>query len=754
MVQSTSGRSFSSIAGSAATSSSPSAKSEPPLSPAEEALRRSASDAAAALASASRGAAFYAADHPVAQQQRRELYDAVKVWQANAGGEVALAAAGETLLLTGLDTGVSNDAARGVCNSLIAKSVVGVRINTAITLKELGSFAAALGENERRVRAAGGLKKLLAERSVKNVDVTELNLDELLQGSAIDPAGLPPLIAKALTEVLALKARADRRGSAVALTLDKVDSPGSLGSLLDDLIDGAAPGVANPNEPTQRKRPITSVDGSLTGMNADELADLCADAYGKVTSQQQTPEALTEAANVLSSALVRLSPAARFKLLQKIANTSNSAAAEAVGKQVPNPMLMSALAQVVMGGERDSKLATAIGGLLERMRPLERDRQRLLDELDETARRGGRPLDGLFLQELNEISKKTTFGALDLPFRETKDGLTHAARLRQTVRAQPDIVARTYQSLRPENRVTRTARLLKSMLEQERVVAPATLASVRTLLSLSAADPSLRGAGGDVIHALWLRALRDGPASPAARQLADFATSENGPDWCVALLEQLRSLRGADTAMLLCDFVKSVLAVHQGETFRRQLVDALHALDRSVTRVLERRIAEFSVPGVNTLIVRAGRDSNQAALALAQVALRAPSVDLKEAALRALVPFCEEPAIAFLRRASGLDGEQPSIQALNAQKETPASVFRLQRASVEALGACKSTLAVPALQELLLRTRLVGGADLDRMRSFAARALAQNNTREARAVLDDGKSSRNRAVRLACGGIA
>ena len=94
------------------------------------------------------------------------------------------------------------------------------------------------------------------------------------------------------------------------------------------------------------------------------------------------------------------------------------------------------------------------------------------------------------------------------------------------------------------------------------------------------------------------------------------------------------------------------------------------------------------------------------------------------------------------------------MQVLFAQKETSLNLLRLQRAAIEALGATRVAAAVTTLHELLTRTRLVGGVEFDRLRGFAARALAVNNTREARAALDDAKRSKNRAVRLASGGAS
>jgi hypothetical protein len=213
------------------------------------------------------------------------------------------------------------------------------------------------------------------ERSARGIDVFEMDLDQLLSGAPIDRGALDPLVAKALTEVLALKARANRRGSAIAVTLERVTTPTSLGSMLDELIDGAAPGVSATS--SRSAVSATAAAGAprspLQGLSADELADIGGEAFAKCAAgAANSPEALAEAARVLSKALVRLSPDARFKLLTKIAKGPDGDVA-AVGQQVQNPLLMSAIAQVVMGGERDSKLAHSIGSLLERMRPIERD---------------------------------------------------------------------------------------------------------------------------------------------------------------------------------------------------------------------------------------------------------------------------------------------------------------------------------------------------------------------------------------------
>ncbi|MDP2344078.1 MAG: hypothetical protein Q8O67_24185 [Deltaproteobacteria bacterium] len=712
-----------------------------------EAAKAAAVDVGNALAGCLRVAAFYDPDHPVARQRRNELEVLVQAWHAALGTDGVVAAAGETLLLSGLEEGLANDSARAFCTALVQKSVFALRLRAPTTAKDLADLFGLLGEADSRIRAAGGVARMYLERGPRAVDVMEMDLDKLLSGVPIDRSNLDPLASKALSEILALKSRLNRRGSAVALTLERVTTPLSLGSVLDELIDGAAPGVAVGPPKTLR-----GAKGPLHGLNADELAEIGGDAFEKVAGQQgSSPEVLAEAARALSAALVRLSPEARFKLLHKIAGGANEKSAEAVGREVTNPVLLQAVVQVVMGGERDSKLAHAVGNLLERMRPIERDRHKFISELDEAARVSGRPLEGMFLQELNESAQKTSFGSLDLPIRETRAALVEVARLRRRG-TQPEIILKTFASLREEDRLERTARLVCHLMGEERVVVAATLTTVRGLLATPPTDPTMAETGGAVISALWWRAIRDGPASPAATHLTEVARSPTGADWFIALMAELRGQRGPDLAALLVDLLRIVSSVHQSESFRRRLVDALHALDLGVLRQIERRVADLPLTAAQAIILRAGKDSSASALILAQLALKAHSVDVKEGALRALAPVVDDGVIAFLRRAAGADSDADSQQLLLLTKDDAAGLFRLQRTAIEALGACKSGLAVPALDELLNRTRLVGGGELDRLRPFVGRALGINGTREARACLDNGRRSKSKPVRLACGG--
>jgi hypothetical protein len=712
--------------------------------------------AAGAFAAGHRTILYYDLQHPVSVEHRKSLDSAVRRWQRAVGGDCMFAAAGHSVLITGSDDTAGNDSIRGLCDSMISRSVVAVRLRSPILSRDLDEFLLVMAETDQRVRAAGGVAAILRARGVQTVDVVEMDLEALLAGEPMDPTGMEPMVGKALMALLGFKKAEKRAGSVVEISLERVTSVGSLGAVLDDLIDGAAPDARAPGAPgTRSGRANTgSITGAMRGMSADELADICASAYGKATATaRDNPDALTEAAQTLSAALVRISPTARFKLLQKVASHDHDGrSSAALGRAMPNSLLMSALTQVVMGKERDSRLASAIGGLLERVRPIERERQQLIDGLDEAARQSGRPLDGLFMQELNEVSQQKTFGGLDLPFRQNKEMLIRAAQERRQGPGQPELVERLFASLRADHTLQRRIHLLCFSRETEKVVAPATLQSVVELMRRPAQDAVFGDSAGIIVAALWRRAIMDGPTSAASRRLTEVMASPAGPDWCIALLRQLKGQRGPDTGALVAELVKSVVVLHQGETFRRRLADALHDLDRTVLRILERRIGELSPGGIATLIGRAGRDGDAAPLALVQVALRANAHETKEAAIRALAQVPSEPVIEFLRKASGLDGDDVALAVLSAQKLNATATFSLKKTAVEALGISHAAAAVPILQEHLTRVRVLGGAEFDRLRPFAARALSINNTAEARQALDAGRRSRHAAVRAACGG--
>ncbi len=239
--------------------------------------------AAGALAAGHRTISYYELQHPVSVEHRRTLDAAIRRWQRAVGGDCMLAAAGPSALVTGSEEPAANDSIRGLCDALVSRSVVAVRLRAPVVARDLDEFLLVMAETDQRVRAAGGVAKVLRGRGVQTVDVVEMDLEALLAGEPMDPTGMEPMVGKALMALLGFKKSEKRVGSVVEICLDRVTSVGSLGSVLDDLIDGAAPDAVAPGA-TRSGRAITA---SMKGMNADELAEVCASAYGKATSSER-----------------------------------------------------------------------------------------------------------------------------------------------------------------------------------------------------------------------------------------------------------------------------------------------------------------------------------------------------------------------------------------------------------------------------------------------------------------------------------
>jgi hypothetical protein len=338
-------------------------------------------------------------------------------------------------------------------------------------------------------------------------------------------------------------------------------------------------------------------------------------------------------------------------------------------------------------------------------------------------------------------------GSLDLPLRETRPQLIQAARVRLASERQPELIARTFATLRPVSQGERTVRLFCAVMKGQQELDGDMLGEIRDMFRTSAQDPGLATSGGELIRALWNRALQDGPESPAATQLVDVLVSETGQDWCIGLLRELRGDQGRDTAMLLFMVLKAVVEVHPSAQFRKRLIDGLDELDHNVQWELERRIGDLPPGGIGALVVRAGRHNPPAALALARSALRNPAFASKQAALRSLFQFPTPAALEFLGRAAGAEGDAAARVALQAQQVDAAGLEALERTAVETLGATRTTEAVQSLVGVLFRQGNLGNL---RMCTLAARALAINDTPEAQAALANGRRSPLPAVRQAC----
>jgi hypothetical protein len=76
---------------------------------------------------------------------------------------------------------------------------------------------------------------MLRGRGVQTIDVVEMDLEALLAGEPLNAAGMEPMVGEALVALLGAKQAERRVGSVVSISLERVTSVGSLGSVLDEL---------------------------------------------------------------------------------------------------------------------------------------------------------------------------------------------------------------------------------------------------------------------------------------------------------------------------------------------------------------------------------------------------------------------------------------------------------------------------------------------------------------------------------------
>jgi HEAT repeat protein len=97
-------------------------------------------------------------------------------------------------------------------------------------------------------------------------------------------------------------------------------------------------------------------------------------------------------------------------------------------------------------------------------------------------------------------------------------------------------------------------------------------------------------------------------------------------------------------------------------------------------------------------------------------------------------------------KTAGLASLLEIVQSKDFPKKDSAEI----KAFFDAIGMIGSNEATPVLQEMLERKSWFGRGRIDEMRSGSANALAMIGTPEAKAVLEDGRDSKDESIRNAC----
>jgi HEAT repeat protein len=86
------------------------------------------------------------------------------------------------------------------------------------------------------------------------------------------------------------------------------------------------------------------------------------------------------------------------------------------------------------------------------------------------------------------------------------------------------------------------------------------------------------------------------------------------------------------------------------------------------------------------------------------------------------------------------------VQSKDFPKREPVEI----KAFFNAIGMVGSNEAIPVLQQLLERKSWFGRGKIDEVRMGAANALALMGTQEAKAILEEGRNSKEESIRDAC----
>ena len=201
---------------------------------------------------------------------------------------------------------------------------------------------------------------------------------------------------------------------------------------------------------------------------------------------------------------------------------------------------------------------------------------------------------------------------------------------------------------------------------------------------------------------------------------------------------------------------------------RRVFCDALSEIGRNAIEVFTPFVEDRRWFLVRNIIYILGRIGKEQSLPYIQRALNHEDLRVKREAIQALGLIGGQKAIGLLVRAlTDNDVRVRCMAAINLGKggkkaglipllEVVQSKDFYKRESVEikaffsAIGMVGSNEAIPVLQQLLERKSWFGRGKMDEIRMEAANAMAMVGTSEAKAILEEGKNSKDEFIRDAC----
>jgi hypothetical protein len=214
------------------------------------------------------------------------------------------------------------------------------------------------------------------------------------------------------------------------------------------------------------------------------------------------------------------------------------------------------------------------------------------------------------------------------------------------------------------------------------------------------------------------------------------------------LIKLLGELKNSKTRRVLCDSL-SEIGKNAIEIIAPFIDDKRWYLVRNITYILGRIGKEQAFPylqkSFNHIETRVRREAIQAlgliggpkAVGLLTRALT--DIDVRIRAMAAI-------NLGKIGKTSALASLLELVQSKDFAKKDPTEI----KAFFDAIGMIGSNEATPVLQDILERKSLFGRGKTDGMRNGAANALAMIGSPEAKAILEEGRDSKDESIRNAC----
>lgn len=762
-----------------------------------------------------RAMGYYDDAHPVFRRTQAEAIEALKDVTA-LQGTVTLGCGGSHIVYGAQTAAIADDVGKALGKCMFNRSLVAIRLPAHTPQDELGRLLALLADAEDRVRAEGGVRRLLAEQDVTALAVIEVDYARLFEGEHADLGAIvgdDPVVERALREVLRFKSVGE--GQTLTIKIDDLDSPASLGGFLDELIDKSEAAVVDEGS--------VGAPGGAKDIPIDSFADLASDAFftnqHKLHAGGASQADIAKSAQVLGDALVRLSPTARVELLKKLAGANRvqtpveEAACGALGQALEKNLIVDAIASTLVSQQGDHHAVEAIGNLVRRLRPLEKDRAELLEAIDGAMESRGQKADGLVWQEIQSRAlDNEELGYLKMAFDNVREGLAKAADHRRRGQvaivpgqeilqgASPEVIDRysadllsqvltdsrtvgltvvnatrdLIEKLERSGEMNTSTGLIASLVRRADIDEPVTRRFSRAPSSMppgslpprrmsmstrSLTPPPPRTAalsGGGVSTTPPMRGPSTAPPgtvdedeATARTVLNDLLTGPGGEKRTMRLL-QAGSGQGAVMAEILLDGIEQ----SADPTHQELLLDKLSAIDPRILQKMAMEGHGDTRIRAHHLVRASARRDVRTALKIVRYMLRSPSLEVKEASLKALIGIEDANVLGFLQMASGVKGDEQAKKFLFLEgADADKRLHRVKQTAISALGLTRSPHAVPTLNALV--SRAGGGLfssskPIDELRGIAAFALATNGTPQARQALEAGAKSKKKPIREAC----